>query len=204
MTDSVVLYTNGTCMYNEDVRARDDPRLPAFIALVAPVEVLLVTAAAYPLSPNPRHQAFAGPFRPRRHSRRLSPARCTPTAHAVADGCRSQPNSSRTAKRENAVTRICRFDIPLGLAGRGSSGQPAIALGGARAVRPPRLAAKFLGPELASRGGRNVCSGLDMLFQVVVPDWTRILLKCRTRAQPTPVPCLRTLCVVRRDEEEPH
>ena len=141
MTDSVVLYTNGTCMYNEDVRARDDPRLPAFIALVAPVEVLLVTAAAYPLSPNPRHQAFAGPFCPRRHSRRLSPARSTPTAHAVADGCRSQPNSSRTAKRENAVTRLCRFDIPLGLAGRGSSGQPAIALGGARALRPPRLAA---------------------------------------------------------------
>jgi hypothetical protein len=103
--------------------------------------VLLVTAAAYPLSPNPRHQAFAGPFCPRRHSRRLSPARCTPTAHAVADGCRSQPNSSRTAKRENAVTRLCRFDIPLGLAGRGSSGQPAIALGGARALRPPRLAA---------------------------------------------------------------
>jgi hypothetical protein len=85
MTDVVVLHTNGTCMYNEDVRARDDPRLLAFIALVAPVEVLLATAAAYPSSPNPRHQAFAVDL----------PARFAPAG--TRDGCRQRgPPPRRT------------------------------------------------------------------------------------------------------------
>ena len=143
MKDSVALFTTGKCVYNDEVCARDDPRLVAFIALVAPVEVLPATAALYPSSPNPRHRAIVVDL----------PARFAPAGSR--DGCRqggashgarcrwctTQPNSSRTAKRESAVTRLCRFDIPLGLAGRGSRGQPAIALGGARVLWPPRLAA---------------------------------------------------------------
>ena len=141
MKDSVALFTNGKCVYNHEVCARDDPRLLAFLKLVAPVEVLPATAALYPSSPNPRLRAIVVDL----------PARFAPAGSR--DGCRqggashgarcrwctTQPNSSRTAKREHAVTRRCRFDIPLCFAGRGSRGQPAIALGGARAMRPPRF-----------------------------------------------------------------
>ena len=143
MKDSVALLTNGKCVYNNEICARDEPRLLAFIALVAPVEVLPATAAPYPSSPNPRHQATVI-FRPVLPQQALGTAVASevhPHGAAVAGVCTTQPNPSRTANREPALTLLCRFGIPLGVAGRGSGGQPAIALGGARALRPPRLAA---------------------------------------------------------------
>ena len=85
MKDSVALLTTGKCVYNDEVCARDDPRLVAFIALVAPVEVLPATAALYPSSPNPRHRAIVVDL----------PARFAPAG--ARDGCRQRgaPHGTR-------------------------------------------------------------------------------------------------------------
>ena len=137
MKDSVALLTNGKCVYNHEVCARDDPRLLAFLKLVAPVEVLPATAALYPSSPNPRLRAIVEDL----------PARFPPAGSR--DGCRQRGTLPRrtlslvgvrhspiAAALQSASThcaRLCSIHIPLGLAGRGSRGQPATARGGARA-----------------------------------------------------------------------
>jgi hypothetical protein len=124
--DSAGVFADGTCKYNGEACAPDDPRLLALIAQVAPVEVRpTVPAPNPPLTP----QAIVrcGSFCPRRRSRPPRPPRCIPKPHAVAGGRATQANNSRNA--------TIRFD----LAGGGSRGQPATALGSASVLRTPSL-----------------------------------------------------------------
>ena len=88
MKDSVALFTNGKCVYNHEVCARDDPRLLAFLKLVAPVEVLPATAALYPSSPNPRLRAIVVDL----------PARFAPAGSR--DGCRQRGTLPRDSAQQ--------------------------------------------------------------------------------------------------------
>jgi hypothetical protein len=58
---------------------------------------------------------------------------------------------------------LCSSDIPFGMAGRGSRGQPAAALGGARALRPPSLRRATL-----TRGALLWVQGLELLVAVLL------------------------------------
>jgi hypothetical protein len=94
---------DGTCRYNGNACAPDDPRLLALIALVAPVEVRPAAPATHP--PSARHSdptqssdGSAGSFCPRRRSRRPWPRRCTHTPHAVAGGRATQANHQSHCK----------------------------------------------------------------------------------------------------------
>jgi hypothetical protein len=108
----VTVYADGSCRYNGEACAPDDPRLLALIAQVAPVEVRPAAAAPHPplarqsppLAPKQSSDGSAGSFCPRRRWRRPWPPRCTPISPAVAGGCAAQPNSSRTAEHDRAVT----------------------------------------------------------------------------------------------------
>ncbi len=108
--ESVLMSADGRCTYNGVVAcAPDDPRLLALIAQVAPVEVRPAArapppATRPPLAPKQSSDGSAGSFCPRRRWRPPWPPRCTSTPHAVAGGCATQPNSSRTAKHIHAVT----------------------------------------------------------------------------------------------------
>jgi hypothetical protein len=87
--DEAQLFADGTCDYNGEVCAPDDPRLLALIAHVAPVEVRPAAPAPHPQSPPTRLQAIvrcAGLFCAVRHWRPPWPPRCTTTPHAVAGG----------------------------------------------------------------------------------------------------------------------
>jgi hypothetical protein len=110
--DHAVVFADGSCTYNGEVCAPDDPRLLALIAQVAPVEVRPAAPAPHP--PIARHPPLAtkrssdgsaGSFCRRRRWRPPWPPRCTSIPHAVAGGCAAQPNSSRTAKHDLAVMR---------------------------------------------------------------------------------------------------
>jgi hypothetical protein len=95
--DSAVVYADGTCTYNGDYCARDDPRLLALIAQVAPVEVRPAARAPHPPStrhshPSNRPMDQPARFAPRRRWRRPWPPRCIPTPHAVAGRRATQPN----------------------------------------------------------------------------------------------------------------
>jgi hypothetical protein len=82
-TDFAFVFADGTCEYNGEDCAPDDPRLLALIAQVAPVEVR-------PIDPAPAthtHKAIvrcAGLVCPRRRWRPPWPPRCTPTVHISA------------------------------------------------------------------------------------------------------------------------
>jgi len=94
---------DGRCVYNGEACAPDDPRVLALIAQVAPVEVRPAATAPYPPLDRPlaRKQSSdgsAGSVCICRRWRPPWPPRCTPTPHAVAGGCATQPNSSHTAK----------------------------------------------------------------------------------------------------------
>jgi hypothetical protein len=85
------VYADGTCKYNGEDCAPDDPRLLALIAQVAPVEVRPAAPAPYPPSarhspPSNRPMDQPARFSSRRRSRRPWPPRCIPTPHAVAGG----------------------------------------------------------------------------------------------------------------------
>jgi hypothetical protein len=79
------VFADGTCQYNGEACAPDDPRLLALIALVAPVEVRPQPEPPTRHSP-PSNRPMDRPARfcPRRHWRPTWPPRCTPTPHAVA------------------------------------------------------------------------------------------------------------------------
>jgi hypothetical protein len=103
-----VVDADGTCEYNDEACAPDDPRLLALIAQVAPVEVRPAAPThhpplASPLAPEQSFDCSAGSFCPRRRWRPPWPPRCTPIPHAVAGGrAATQSNNSRTAPRDQA------------------------------------------------------------------------------------------------------
>jgi hypothetical protein len=107
--DSATVSADGRCKYNGKGCAPDDPRLLALIAQVLPVEVHPATQPPTrdrsPLAPKQSSDGSAGSFGPRRRSPTPRPPRCTPTPHAVAGDCAAQPNRSRTARHDHAVTR---------------------------------------------------------------------------------------------------
>ena len=116
LKDEADVYADGTCEYNDEVCAPDDPRLLALIAQVGPVEVRPAAPAlhpplALPLAPQQSSDGSAGSFCPRRRSPPPLPPRCTPTPHAVAGGRATQPNSSRTVAHDHAVPRT-QTDLP--------------------------------------------------------------------------------------------
>ncbi len=100
--DSADVFADGTCLYNGVVCARNDPRLLALIALVAPVEVRPAAPAphpplARPLAPKQSSDGSAGSFCPRRRWRPPWPPRCAPILHAIAGGRAAWPSGSRSA-----------------------------------------------------------------------------------------------------------
>jgi hypothetical protein len=100
---------NGSCLYNREACAPDDPRLLALIAQVAPVEVRPAARA-----PDTQLAAHSPPSnRPMDRPARFAPAGAggrrghrgaPPIPHAVAGGCATQPDSSHTAKHDRAAT----------------------------------------------------------------------------------------------------
>ena len=87
------------CTYNSEECARDDPRLLALMAQVAPVEVS-PAAPAHHLPPEQSSDGSAGSFCPRRRLRPPWPPRCSPTPYAVTGEHGTQPNISRTVPRD--------------------------------------------------------------------------------------------------------
>ncbi len=88
---------DGTCQYNDEACAPNDPRLLALIAQVAPVEVRPAAPAPHPPSarhsdPSNRLMDRSALFAPRRRWRLPWPTRCIPTPHAVARRRATQPN----------------------------------------------------------------------------------------------------------------
>ena len=118
LKDDAFVFRDGRSFeYNGEACAPDDPRLLALIAQVAPVEVRPATAAPSPvLATLSRrcNRGFAGSF-------------CPPQALATAVASEVHTHTARCR-----CAQLCSFDIVLGLAGRGSRGQPASARGGAR------------------------------------------------------------------------
>ncbi len=104
--ERAVVFADGTCEYNGEDCELYDPRALALKAQVAPVEVPPAAPAPHqPISPHSppsnrpmdRPARFAPAGARRRRGHRGSPA--------VAGGRATQPNSSRTAKHDHAVTR---------------------------------------------------------------------------------------------------
>lgn len=126
------------CTYKYVACAPDDPRLLALIAQVAPVDVRSASTAPSPVLATlsrRNNRGFAGSFRP-------------PQALATAVASEVHTHTARCRR-----ARVCSFDIPLGLAGRGSRGQPATARGGAR----PPAGTKYGGMSawVAERGDQR-------------------------------------------------
>ena len=89
LKDCAHVYADGTCAYNWNACAPDDPRLLALIAQVAPVEVRLAAPAPRPPSlhhspPSSRPMDRPARFAPRRRWRPPWPPRCAPTPSLVA------------------------------------------------------------------------------------------------------------------------
>jgi hypothetical protein len=144
-----IVRADGSFLYNWEVCAPDDPRLLALIAQVAPVEVRPAPPAPHRSSARhspPRNRPMDQParFAPagarEDHCHRDAPPRRTPSLAAV----RHNPTAA-------ALYRVILFPgafLPgfavseslSVLAGGRSRGQPANALGGARALRAPRSA----------------------------------------------------------------
>ena len=112
--ESAFVWANGRCAYNGEGCVRDDPRLLALIAQVAPVEVRPAARAPHPplaahSPPSNRPMDRRARFARRRRWRPPWPPRCTPMPHAVV-GRVTQAKSSRTAPHDHAVTRA-RTDL---------------------------------------------------------------------------------------------
>jgi hypothetical protein len=108
--ESADVLADGSCLYNDEDCAPDDPRVLALIAQVTPVEVRPAAPAPPPATRRPlatkgSSDGSAGSFCPRRRSRRPWPPRCIATPHAVADGRATQPNDRRNATHDHALTR---------------------------------------------------------------------------------------------------
>jgi hypothetical protein len=169
--ESANVWADGRCEYNRVACAPDDPRFLALIAQVGPVEVRPVALAPTrhrcpPLRPQAivrwigrlvlPPQALAKATATEVHPRRtpsLVAVRHNPTAAALYRAIVSPPEPS---------CRALQFSInPVsGLAGRGSRGQPATALGGARALRPPSSAGYSRGTEEAVTGCSRSTQGV--------------------------------------------
>jgi hypothetical protein len=103
LKDSAVVDVDGTCAYNDEACAPDDPRLLALIAQVAPVEVRPAAPGPHPpLAPKQSSDGSAGSFCPRRRWQPPLPPRCTPMPHAVAGGCASQQPRCKARPRSDA------------------------------------------------------------------------------------------------------
>jgi hypothetical protein len=106
--DEAIVFANGFCMYNCVLCARDDPRVLALIAQVAPVEVRPAAPASHPQSPiilAPRQSSDApARFAPAGARERHGHRGAIPTPHAVAGGRASQPIDRSDATRDHAVT----------------------------------------------------------------------------------------------------
>jgi hypothetical protein len=145
---------DGDCLYNGEDCAPDDPRLLALIAQVAPVEVRPAARAPTRHSPATRPKAIV-----RWIGGLVLPPQALATAvatevhpHATRRGwwTWTQPNNSRSAPRDLPPRRACLpgfavLESRSVLVGRGSRGQPASALGGARALRPTKFGGGLLG-----------------------------------------------------------
>jgi hypothetical protein len=121
--DSAIVWADGTCMYNYEACAPDDPRLLALIALVAPVEVRPAAPARHtPLAahsppsnrPTDRPARFAPAGAGGRRCRRGVAPRRTPSLVAVL---RHNPpiaalQSTSTVMRTRAVSRSGRMEAP--------------------------------------------------------------------------------------------
>jgi hypothetical protein len=105
--ESTCVSADGTCSYNGEICAPDDPRLLALIAQVAPVEVRPAARAPHPPSPchsppsrpmdRPARFAAAGARHRRGH--RGAPQRRTPSLVAVR-------HNPAAAKHDHAVARV--------------------------------------------------------------------------------------------------
>jgi hypothetical protein len=106
--DSAFVSADGRyCNYNFVVCARDDPRLLALIALVAPVEVRPAAPASHPpLAPKQSSDGSAGSFCPRRRWRPPWPPRCTP--HSAR---RRWWLRDRTQQQSHCKATLARTDL---------------------------------------------------------------------------------------------
>ena len=133
---SAVLHASGRWFYNEMMCPPYYPPLVAFIAEVAPVKVRPATAA-----PSPGHatlsrrsyRGFAMRFAPAGARDSCRQGGTPPRRTLSLGGVRHNPTAAALQSVTAHCLRLCSFDLPFGLAGRGSRGQPATALGGARA-----------------------------------------------------------------------
>ena len=101
------VFANGHCDYSGVACARDDPRVLALIAQVAPVEVRPAARAPRPLlgpppAPERSPDASAGSFCPCRRWRPPWPPRCIPTPHASLMAVR---HKRTTAAMQRATTQ---------------------------------------------------------------------------------------------------
>jgi hypothetical protein len=107
------VYADGSCKYNGEACAPDDPRLLALIAQVGPVEVRPAARAPSRHRFTPRPQAIVRWIgRLGLPPQALAAAVATEVhthSHAVAGGCATLPNSSHTAKHVHTVTRARAF-----------------------------------------------------------------------------------------------
>jgi hypothetical protein len=101
--DSAYVDADGSCRYNFEDCALDDPRLLALTAQVVPVEVRPIAPAPNPPLAPKAIVRCAGSFCPGRRSRPPWPPRCNPTPHAVADGCATQFRNGPKATHDHAV-----------------------------------------------------------------------------------------------------
>ena len=135
LKESADVSADGRCTYNGRACAPDDPRLLALIAQVAPVEVRPAAPALRPpfaCRSTPSNRPID---RLLRRSRRPLPSRCIPMPHRwwLCHTTQQQPHCA--ALSPGLLAGLCSLDILFGSAGRGGRGQPATALGGARALR---------------------------------------------------------------------
>jgi hypothetical protein len=113
--DSAVVSADGTCSYNGEVCAPDDPRLLALIAQVAPVEVRPAAPAHKPanrppLAPKQSSDGSADSFRPRRRWRPPWPSRCTPILMPSLVVARHNPTAA-TLQSATAQRRVHATDL---------------------------------------------------------------------------------------------
>jgi hypothetical protein len=107
-TDPAFVFADGTCRYNDEDCAPDDPRLLARIAQVAPVEVRPIDPAPAPTHTKQSSDAPAW-FVPAgagdRRGHRGAPLRCTSprTSHAATVGCTPIPYRAPAVRPRHSV-----------------------------------------------------------------------------------------------------
>jgi hypothetical protein len=156
-----IVFADGRCKYNGEACAPDDPRLLALIAQVAPVEVRLAAPATHPPSARHSYPSNRPMDQPARfvpagagegHGHRGAPPRRTPSLVAVRHSPTAAALYRGIISPRAFLPGFAVSESRSGLAGRGSRGQPATALGGARALRPPSSAGYSRGTEEAVTG----------------------------------------------------